>query len=206
MERESQDLETHPVVVRFNCFVVPAYPNEDSKQADFLGAHIDNPDDVEANQTRQNTPGGSARSRNDMYSVRNAGDVSSASIPSINTVIEVDVVMHLSHERLCTFIDTHRSMQGAEIVRSCTFVEKKRVAPHRCILLELHRPGRKKIWVRLERKPTSRAALVSGKGKTPSNDVVSSTISSTVPRCLISSLFQVHSRYRGRCSHKSRAV
>lgn len=86
------------------------------------------------------------------------------------------MVMNLSHERLCTFIDNHRSMQGAEIVRSCTFVEKKHVAPHRCALLELHRPGRKNIWVRLERKPTSGAALVSGKGKTPSNDLVNTPI------------------------------
>ena len=110
-----------------------------------------------------------------MYGVRDGPGYSSASLPSVNTIVETGIVMNLSHERLCIFIDHHRSMQGAEIVTSCTFVEKKRVAPHRCILLKLHRRGRKNIWVRLERKPTSGAALVSGKGRTPSNDVVNTS-------------------------------
>ena len=133
-------------------------------------------------QSPQHTPGTNIRSRSDVYGVRNGPESSSASLPStINTVVETGIVMNLSARTLVhVYPTTHRSMQSAEIVKSYTFVEKKRVAPHRCILLELHRPGRKGIWVRLERKPTSGAALVSGKGRTPSNDVVNtSTIAST---------------------------
>ena len=68
-------------------------------------------------------------------------------------------------------------MQGASIVTSSTFVEmRKPIAPHRCVVIELHRHGRKNVWVRLERKPTSPADLVRGMGRTPSNDVVNITI------------------------------
>ena len=151
--------EVSRAVVSFNCSAALASPHEGFTQTDFMRP------DADDTTTTQYTYGGNTHSRSD------------ASLVSINTVVETGVVMNLPHERLCTFIDTHRSMQGAEIVRSCTFVEKKRVAPHRCILLELHRPGRKNIWVRLERKPTSGAALVSGKGKTSSNDVVNTPMS-----------------------------
>lgn len=176
MERDDQDLESHPVIVSFNFSGEPASPNDEFKQADFLGAYIENLDGVDTNPTPKNTSSGNARSGSDVYNVGNGHDLSSVSITSMNTIVEVHKVMNLSHKRLCMFIDARRSMQGAEIVRSCTFVEKKLVAPHRCVLLELRRPGRQHIWVRLERKPTSGAALVAGTGKTPSNDVVSTMI------------------------------
>ena len=165
-------------LVSFYFPVAPAPPYDEFKQAGFLGSDADNLDCVEDASAPQRACGRTTRFKSDIYRVRNGAEISSTSIPSINTVIEADIVMHLSHERLCTFIDAHQSMQGAEIVRSCTFVEKKkRLTPHRCLLLELDRPGRKNMWVRLERKPTSGAALVFGKGKTPSNDVVNTTIS-----------------------------
>ena len=155
-----------------------------------MGPESDDLDGVDDTTAPQDTPGRYMRSGSDVYGVRNGAERSSVSLLSTNTVVDTGIVMNLPHERLCTFIDAHRSMHGAEIVRSCTFVEKKHAAPHRCILLELHRPGRKNIWVRLERKPRSGAALVSGKGRTPSNDVVNTPMRDLVSTTNNLSLFK----------------
>ena len=111
-----------------------------------------------------------------IYALRRGAGESSASLLSIETVVGLaETPIERSLEHLCTFIDDHRSMRGAEIVNSRTYVERKIIAPHRCVVLELHKEGRKNIWLRLERKPTTRAALVLGMGKTPANDVVNMT-------------------------------
>lgn len=94
------------------------------------------------------------------------------SSPSTITLVPLFAVLHFPLEDLCGFIDTYPSIQKACIVRSRTFVERKRIAPHRCLVVELHRVGRKVAWLRLERKPTSPGDLVMGGGKTRSNDVV----------------------------------
>lgn len=85
-------------------------------------------------------------------------------------------VLDLTLEGVCQYIDAHKSLQGAGIVRSRTFVQKKLVAPHRYLVLELRRDGRKPVWLRLERKPTSRSDLASGRGRTPANDVVNTSL------------------------------
>lgn len=107
-----------------------------------------------------------------MYGLGNLSRLSFASMSSVRTYIPSTGVLHLALDQLCGRIGEHRSMQRAEVLRSCTFVEKKLIAPHRCLVLELRRAGRKCIWLRLERKPTSFNALASGKGRTPSNDIV----------------------------------
>lgn len=86
----------------------------------------------------------------------------------VPTVGKVDV----SLVELRQLIDDYGSMQRATIVRSRTFVEKRRFAPHRCLIVDLYRPGRKDLWLRLERKPTSAKDLQKGSGRTPSNDMV----------------------------------
>lgn len=141
-----------------------------------MAPESDTPEEVDGASQSQEDPGRNRRPRNNIYlGLRNVIRGAVASRVSVNTLIDTDMVMNLSLERLCTFIDNHQSLQRASIVQSRTFVEKKRFAPHRFIILELHRYGRKNVWIRLERKPTSPGALVSGKGRTPSNDVVRTT-------------------------------
>ena len=179
----SPDFEISPAVVSFNFFVAPTSPYQNSEQAEFLGPSFDDLDGLEETSNPQGPSCGHRHAVNDTFSVQHGSLISSsASIASVKTIIETDIVMNLSLERLCIFIDTHSSMQSAEIVRSSTFVEKKHGAPHRCVVLELRRPGKKNLCLRLERKPTSRAALISGKGRTPSNDVVSPTVHANYSR------------------------
>lgn len=173
----SPDFEVSLAVVSFSFFVAPTSPYQNPEQAEFLGPSFDDLDGLEETSNPRGRSRGNRHPLNDVFSAQHGSLLSSsASFASVETIIHADTVMSLSIERLCTFIDTYRSMQGAVIVRSCTFVEEKRGAPHRCLVLELRRPGRKDLWLRLERKPTSRAALISGKGKTPSNDVVNISI------------------------------
>lgn len=134
-------------------------------------ADLDDSDDASQSQE---APGENSRTRHQtLYCLKNCFRAAVPSRVSVNTVVDTDAVTELPLRDLCTLIDEHQSLQCAAIVKSCTFVEKKPIAPHRFIVLELHRQGRKHIWLRLERKPESRAALVSGIGRTPSNDVVS---------------------------------
>lgn len=113
----------------------------------------------------------SVNQSNEFYTHKGS-ETSSRSISSLASCVPIVGVVGLSLIGLCTLINAYSSMQSAVVVRSSTFVEKKPVAPHRCLILELRRPGRKVLWLRLERKPTSSHELMLGSGRTPSNDVV----------------------------------
>ena len=49
-------------------------------------------------------------------------------------------------------IREHRSLQKAEILSTETYCKMNGAVPHRFLLLELRREGRKDLWLRLDRR------------------------------------------------------
>lgn len=101
---------------------------------------------------------------------------STSDSPSMLAVLRHISKLSFSLEGLCNLIEGEVYMQRAEIIRALTYVDTKLIAPHRFLLLELWMPDEATMWLRLERMPTGRGDLASGKGKTPSNDQVSTSI------------------------------
>jgi hypothetical protein len=54
-------------------------------------------------------------------------------------------------DEFCKLIREHRSLQRAEILSTETYCKMIGPIPHRFLLLELHREGRKDLWLRLDR-------------------------------------------------------
>lgn len=78
-----------------------------------------------------------------------------------------------SLENFCNFMEhVDPTIREARIVKTCTYVERKRIAPHRRLLLEVCGGERGHEWLRLDRGPTSGSGLCSGIGRTPANDRV----------------------------------
>ena len=106
------DFEVSPAVVSCNSSAAPAPPHDESKQAEFLGGDIEMALDGSLHTSApQNASNADRRPKTDLYSVRNDVEVSSSSSPSVNTIIEADVVMHLSHEGL-VHIHRHSSFDA----------------------------------------------------------------------------------------------
>jgi hypothetical protein len=78
---------------------------------------------------------------------------------------------------LCDLIDEHSSLKSATILSaSCYSQIIVGVVKHRFLILELARTGRKKLWLRLDRRTDpviGKIRFVLNLGKTPANDVVS---------------------------------
>lgn len=62
-------------------------------------------------------------------------------------------VVDLSLVDICSHIDDHPSLRATEIISSECYSELAKGVMHRFILLELCRPRRKTVWVRLDRRP-----------------------------------------------------
>ena len=98
------------------------------------------------------------------------------STPSINTVIFCGV-WNMSVPQLCDVIKQHRSLKRAEILSTQCYTEFNGRVFHRFLILELHREGRKDIWLRLDRRPgRSTWQLLRAVGKAPAKDTVSTRI------------------------------
>jgi hypothetical protein len=94
-------------------------------------------------------------------------------IHSLQTVVHPGEVLHLTLDGLCHTIDNHPSLQTARILSTAVYVEPNALmAPHRCIVMHIERDARREIWLRLDRRPTSRIALVTRLGSTRANDQV----------------------------------
>ena len=61
-------------------------------------------------------------------------------------------VVKLTLTGLRSMINAHRSLESAEIVRVQVWKEQTGSLVHRFVLLELCRPRRKTIWLRLDRR------------------------------------------------------
>ena len=98
------------------------------------------------------------------------------STPSINTVIFCGV-WNMSVSQLCDVIKQHRSLRRAEILSTQCYTEFNGRVVHRFLILELHREGRKDIWLRLDRRPgQSTWQLLLAVGKAPAKDTVCTSI------------------------------
>ena len=92
---------------------------------------------------------------------------------SMRSVLEPGQVLPLTLDELCQTIDRHHSLQKARILSTYKYVQSNaRMAPHRCIVMHIQRDGRKPIWLRLDRRPTSRVDLIAKFGTTRANDQV----------------------------------
>jgi hypothetical protein len=55
-------------------------------------------------------------------------------------------------DEFCQLIREHRSLQRAKIISTETHCKVNAGIPHLFLLLELHREGRKDLWLRLDRR------------------------------------------------------
>lgn len=99
---------------------------------------------------------------------------------SSQPVIRPDKVLHLALDGLCRTIDDHHSLQSARILSTSVYVEPNtRMAPHRCIVMHIEREGGRGIWLRLDRRPSSRIVLLTRFGSTRAIDQVGGPCSLT---------------------------
>lgn len=101
-----------------------------------------------------------------------------ASRVSSQTFLPIEGGYGVLLKHLCHLIDRYPTLRDADIVSSECYTEPIRLRIlHRFLLLELHREGRKPIWVRLDRTrdnftSTGRFLLLN-RARTRANDVVS---------------------------------
>lgn len=108
--------------------------------------------------------------------------LSRASVSSVSTAITSNTtatvvpslgILNLSLSDVCRYIEAHPSLQSAEIVSTECYSERAGPVLHRFVVLELRRPKRKNVWLRLDRrraKNVSLARFLSGAGVTDAND------------------------------------
>lgn len=94
---------------------------------------------------------------------------------SLNAIIRPLGAQNYTIAELCNSIDADTLLRQVQIIRTYVFVEKKRIAPHRCLVLKLQGLDASSGWLCLDRRPTSGSDLASGKGKTKANDQASPT-------------------------------
>lgn len=83
---------------------------------------------------------------------------------------------NLSFAAICQYVDSsvNPTIYEARILESRVYIQRKApIAPHRRLVLKIQERGGPHFWLLLERKPTSRKALLRGLGTTPANDQVS---------------------------------
>lgn len=111
------------------------------------------------------------------------------STASVHTVHYRSAVQSLSLKALCGLIDDHPSLKSATIVTTSCYSQFTVGVKHRFVVLEVARPGRKKLWLRLDRRTDRLTGLIQfalNLGETPANDVVRSRIRTTCTFCVLS--------------------
>ncbi|KAF8311054.1 hypothetical protein DL93DRAFT_2083723 [Clavulina sp. PMI_390] len=92
-----------------------------------------------------------------------------------SVVLPTTGFLNLSLDELCDVISQHRSLQAAEIVCTEGYAIRIGAIMHRLLLLQLRRPRKKMVWLRLDRLRSTKVSnfsfLLSG-GSTPANDRV----------------------------------
>lgn len=99
-----------------------------------------------------------------------------ASVSSVNSLLPKIGVLGLSLSQLNELVAEHRSLQQARIVSSESYVQRIGAVKHRFLLLELVRPEKKRIWLRLDRRRSTKVSALGflrAAASTPSNDTVS---------------------------------
>ena len=91
---------------------------------------------------------------------------------SLNAFIRPFGAQNFSLTELCNSIDADSVLRQVQTVKTYAYVERKRLAPHRCLVLKLQGHDASSGWLCLDRRPTSGSDLASGKGKTKANDQV----------------------------------
>jgi len=99
-----------------------------------------------------------------------------SSAATVATAVPGPAVMELSLSNVCKYISEHRSLQEAEIVSTECHAQNLGGITHRFLVLELWRPNRKKVWLRLDRRREENVSLIkflASFGVTKANDRVS---------------------------------
>ena len=106
------------------------------------------------------------------------GSASSASSPgnflTTGIVPEIGRIV-LTLAELCSYVDVHRPLQLARIVSTACYAEDAGSVIHRFLVIELHMPGRKTIWLRLDRRMANNVSFwdfLKASGETAANDAV----------------------------------
>ncbi|KAF8315959.1 hypothetical protein DL93DRAFT_2166540 [Clavulina sp. PMI_390] len=86
--------------------------------------------------------------------------VSVASAVTMGTVVPAYGMIDLSLADVCRYIDNHQSLQQAYIVSSECYAQKSGAFAHRFVVLELRRPRRKAIWLRLDRRRDGKVPIM----------------------------------------------
>lgn len=84
-------------------------------------------------------------------------------------------VIELSLADVCHYIDDHESLQAVQIISTECYTMPAGAVTHRFVILELPRPGRKDVWLRLDRRRgegVSIMRVLSVSGVTRANDRV----------------------------------
>lgn len=98
-------------------------------------------------------------------------------------------VLDLSLADVCSHIDDHPSLQAAQIISTECYAMPAGAVTHRFLILELRRPNREDVWLRLDRlrgEGVSIMRFLSVSGVTTANDRV---------RCLPPSFSQLASSH-----------
>ncbi|KAF8315958.1 hypothetical protein DL93DRAFT_2078746, partial [Clavulina sp. PMI_390] len=101
--------------------------------------------------------------------------ISVTSAATVGTVVPAYGLIDLSLADVCNYIDDHQSLQQAVIVSSECYSQRSNGVIHRFVVLELRRPRRKVIWLRLDRRRGERVSfmkLLAASGVTQANDRV----------------------------------
>jgi hypothetical protein len=103
--------------------------------------------------------------------------MTNSSISTVATVVPAfgKVVFELAD--LCRYIEPHPSLQAATVIATELYSEAGLVYKHRFLILELRRPGRKTVYLRLDRRRDETTFIVRfilNLGKTKANDEVHS--------------------------------
>lgn len=101
---------------------------------------------------------------------------SALSVESNSTVIPHNGGFGGQLKQLCSLIESHPTLQNAQIISVECFSESIFVRiHHRFLILELEREGKKNIWLRLDRrraKIDGTIKFLRGRGTTRANDTV----------------------------------
>lgn len=103
----------------------------------------------------------------------------SQSIISAGTLLPRIGVLNLSLLQLTELIEEHRSLQCADILSCEGYIQRIGAVKHRFVVLELVRRERKPVWLRLDRRRSTKVSALQflrSAASTPSNDTVSTLV------------------------------
>ncbi|KAF8308162.1 hypothetical protein DL93DRAFT_2159209 [Clavulina sp. PMI_390] len=109
---------------------------------------------------------------------------------TVHTVVPQSGTILLSLRAVCDYVDKEETLQTAAIISSECYAETSSAVTHRFVVLELYRPRRKGIWLRLDRRRgenVSTGRFLATFGITKAND---QAMLSSVKSCLVGTAIQ----------------